>query len=228
MAREYIDIWELLPETWQVESAEGACCHSKRPCRSLVTDINVWVECYATLAAILSCTYPEKARHFFAYLRTIFRVSWTFESSAWLPTIWRTVGKRPIGAPWIAALYSEAFAGRAKMIPRCRYCLVDTHTSPECPHAPAETTPEYRPSRGPLPPRQPAGRSSSSSTPAVVELCCLYNAPGGQRCRYTQCRFAHLCSKCKRPHPASDCGGDNPKRPRTQSPPTTRPSTTSA
>ena len=65
MAREYIDIWELLPETWQVESAEGACCHSKRPRRSLVTDINVWVECYATLEAILSCTYPEKAPHFF-------------------------------------------------------------------------------------------------------------------------------------------------------------------
>ena len=26
-----------------------------------------------------------------------------------------------------AALYNEAFAGRAKQIPRCRYCLADTH-----------------------------------------------------------------------------------------------------
>ena len=35
-----------------------------------------------------------------------------------------------------AALYNEAFAGRAKVIPRCRYCLADTHSSQECGHAP--------------------------------------------------------------------------------------------
>ena len=60
---EYVDIWELLPETWQVEN-EGSCCHSKRPRRSLVTDINVWTECYATMAAILSAAFPQKAPHF--------------------------------------------------------------------------------------------------------------------------------------------------------------------
>ena len=29
VAREYVDIWELLPETWQVEETDGSCCHSK-------------------------------------------------------------------------------------------------------------------------------------------------------------------------------------------------------
>lgn len=227
VAREYVDIWELLPETWHVESAEGACCHSKRPRRSLITDINVWTECYATLAAILSTAYPDKAPQFFAYLRTITKASRTFESSAWATydMAYRRQAANKGSLDWgivDAALYSEAFAGRAKAIPRCRYCLADTHTSLDCPHAPPET-PDSRPPRGAQPARQ-AGRSTPSAS--VVELCRLYNSPGGSRCRFSQCRFAHLCSRCRRPHPAAECGangGENPKRQRTQSPPTSRP-----
>ena len=82
LMKEYIDIWELLPETWPLET-EGSCCHSKRPRRSLVTDINVWTECFATMAAILTSAFPSKAPHFFAYLRTITKASRTFENTAW-------------------------------------------------------------------------------------------------------------------------------------------------
>ena len=78
MAKEYVDIWELLPETWQLET-DGACCHSKRPRRSLVTDIAIWTECYATMAAILTAAFPAKAPHFFIYLRTITKASRNFE-----------------------------------------------------------------------------------------------------------------------------------------------------
>ena len=149
VAREYIDIWELLPETWQVETAEGACCHSKRPRWSLVTDINVWTECYATLAAILSSTYPDKAPHFFTYLHTITKASRTFESCVWATydmAFHRQAANRGSLDRGIvdAALYSEAFAGRAKVFPCCRYCLTDTHASPECPYTPADTSTENR------------------------------------------------------------------------------------
>ena len=41
------------------------------------------MECFATLTAILSSVYPDKALHFFAYLRTISKASRTFESTAW-------------------------------------------------------------------------------------------------------------------------------------------------
>ena len=84
VGKEYVDILELLPETWQVESESSPCCHSKRPRRSLITDFNVWAECYVTMAAILSTAYPTKAAHFFAYLRTITKASRTFEGSAWV------------------------------------------------------------------------------------------------------------------------------------------------
>ena len=36
--RQYVDMWELLPEMWQIET-ESTCCHSKRPRCTLVTDI---------------------------------------------------------------------------------------------------------------------------------------------------------------------------------------------
>ena len=81
IAGKYVNIWELLPETWQIGN-ESSYCHSKRPCRSLVTDINIWTECYATLAAIQSSAFPQKAPHFF-FLRTITKDSRTFENTTW-------------------------------------------------------------------------------------------------------------------------------------------------
>ena len=160
----------------------------------------------------------------FAYLRTITKASRTFESAAWATydIAYRRQAANIGSLDWgvvDAALYSEAFVGRAKAIPRCRYCLADTHASPECPHAPIEPTAESCPSRGSLPARQ-SGRVSPSSS--LVELCRMYNSPREPRCRYTQCRFAHPCSKCRRPHAASDCGGENPKRSPLASPPSAR------
>ena len=148
IAKEYVDIYELLPETWQVET-EGLCCHTKRPRRSLiVTDISVWTECFATMAAILAVAVPAKAPQFFAYLHTITKASCTFESSAWASydMAYRRQAANRGSLDWgvvDAALYNEAFAGRAKLMTRCRYCLADTHASQECLHAPAgsETLP---------------------------------------------------------------------------------------
>ena len=216
LAKEYVDIWELLPETWQVET-EGSCCHSKRPRRSLVTDINVWTECFATMAAILAAAFPAKAPHLFAYLRTITKASRTFECSAWASydMAFRRQAANRGSLDWghvDAALYNEAIAGRAKQIPRCRYCLADTHTSRECLHAPVDATaaPTLTESRSVRPGRLSgaAGRAGSA-----VDICRLFNSPGGSRCRFVQCRYAHLCTGCRRPHPLAECGEKRPQTP---------------
>jgi len=52
LEKQHVERWEMLPETWQLET-ESTCCHAKRPKRSLVTDISVWTECFATMAAVL-------------------------------------------------------------------------------------------------------------------------------------------------------------------------------
>ncbi len=70
-ALEYVDMAELLPEAWRQEADRGeSCCHTPRPSRGLITDVTVWAECYATMAALLASHYPGKAPHLLAYLRT--------------------------------------------------------------------------------------------------------------------------------------------------------------
>ena len=142
---EFVDMWELLPELWHVDSASqsGCCPHTKRPRRGMVTDILVWAECYATMAAILSAAYPNKAPHFFAYLRTITRASRNFEGTAWASydVVFRRQAANRRSLEWgivDTEAYNEAFTGRARVIPRCVYCLGDTHASHECAFAPAQ------------------------------------------------------------------------------------------
>ena len=80
-----------------------------------MTDINVWTECYATIAAIPTMVYPHKAPQFFAYLRMITKASRTFESAAWATydMAYRRQAANRGSLDWAAvdpALYSEAFA----------------------------------------------------------------------------------------------------------------------
>ena len=169
------------------------------PRRSLVTDINIWTECYAMMAAILSSAFPGKTPQVFAYLRTIIKASRTFESSAWASydMAYRRQAANQGSLDWgvvDAALYSEVFAGRAKLIPRCRYCLADTHSSQECAHAPVEEQADGRPPRGSSRQPGPSGRAT-----LAVDICRLYNSLGGSRYRFPHYRYAHLCAKCRHP-----------------------------
>ncbi len=55
---------ELIPDSrrLQEDGEETKCCHQpKRLRQGPVTDIMLWVECYATLVAVLVERYPEKA-----------------------------------------------------------------------------------------------------------------------------------------------------------------------
>ena len=39
--------------------------------------------------------------------------------------------------------------------------------------------------------------------PPSSELCQLFNSPGGSKRRFHYCRYAHICTRCKRP--AAEC-----------------------
>ena len=83
--KEYIEMYEILPESWRLETESASPSgQGKRPRRGPITDIDVWWECYAVLVAVLSAAYPEKAPHLFAYMRTIVRASRNFEGTAWV------------------------------------------------------------------------------------------------------------------------------------------------
>ena len=219
---------ELLPETWRLEEAQGGCCQSKRPRRGMITDFHIWTECYATMAAILAAQYPDKAPQLFAYLRTITRASRNFDSAAWASydMAFRRQAANRGSLDWgfvDTALYNEAFTGRARTITRCSFCLSDTHSSMECPYAPAEVkSPEARLSSegrtGRLPVRQSA-QGPAGPRVGMVEICRLFNSPAGNQCRFPLCRYAHLCMKCRSPHPAAECGDKRRGGGRARSPP---------
>ena len=102
------------------------------------------------LAAILSMAYHDKAPPCFAYLLTITKASRTFESSAWatydMAYRRQAANKGPLDWEIVdAALNSKAFAGRAKAILCCRYCLADTHTSHDYSHVLPEALDSHPP-----------------------------------------------------------------------------------
>ncbi len=225
---DYVDMAELLPEAWhQEDELSSSCCQATKPRRGLLTDITIWTECFATLAAVLTTHYPVYAPQFLAYLRTIVRASRNFEGTAWASydACYHRQAANRRSLDWStvdASLYSQAFTGRARIIPRCIHCLRDSHTSRHCAYAPPTTSDNvaHPPLRagGQAPPR------GQSSTP--IEVCRLFNKPGGNQCRFRACKYAHICSKCgKGPHLASECGRER-IGPRSRSPsPRPRPKT---
>lgn len=145
--REYVDMFEILPESWRIEADTASQAgQGKRPRRGPITNIDVWCECYSVLAAVLSAAYPVKAPHFFAYMRTIVRASRNFEGTAWVSydVSFRRAAANKRSLDWglpDPGRFNDAFVGRSKVIPRCTYCLSDTHTADDCPDAPSQRQP---------------------------------------------------------------------------------------
>ena len=207
---EFVDMYELLPETWRMEEAKDYCCRSTRPKRGLITDISLWTECFASLVAVLTTKHPEKAPQFMGYLRTIVQVSRNFERAAWASYDaayrWQAANRHSLDWANIdPTIYNEAFTGRARLLPRCRYCLAETHEARDCQYAPREEPPPAQHFKGMnwSPTQRPGGDRASQQ---LVELCVLFNAAEGNRCTFKWCRFAHVCARCRRgPHPAAEC-----------------------
>ena len=163
-------MWELLPETWWQEAAQfSACCHSRPSKCGLITDIALWTKCFTTLAA----HYPDKAPHLMAYLQVV-RASRNFEGSAWAlyDAAYRRQAANNQSLDWVIpdlALYNEAFTGRARVIPRCQFCLSDSHSSHDCTFGPEDF--RHYQNRQP-PPKRGAVRAHTA------HICRLFNQPG--------------------------------------------------
>ena len=196
----------LLPETWQLES-ERSCCHSKRPRRSAVTDISLWTECYATMAAILLAAFPEKAPHFFAYLRTISKASRNFEGSARHMT-WRS----DVRPHWIGGVSTPPSTTRHLLGgPSSSHGVAIAwqtrirHMNARIPRRKPQAAPPRRKAARPGPCRDRRDPRAALRPLSTYYAGCIYNSPGRSRCRFPLCRYAHLCSRCRRPHSLAKC-----------------------
>lgn len=162
------------------------------------------------MAATLTARFPEKAPELFAYQAQIVWAERNYEPGRWVvyDRQYRREALARKDLNWSVTdprLYSEAFTGRARAIPRCQFCLQDDHTGQYCPQNPdrpwptwvQEATPSHRPAHS-------AG--SGAGLPAhqrpLAELCRRFNAG---KCRLARCRFSHACRDCGGPHPGIAC-----------------------
>lgn len=127
---------ELPPETWCTDDTLESCCRAAHPKRvGMITDILLWIECYASMVAVLMSKYPDKAPQFMCYLKSVIHASWNLEGTAWASydAAYRRMAANCPSLDWgklNAALYNQAFAGRAKVIPRCVYEAKSCHYAP--------------------------------------------------------------------------------------------------
>ena len=197
---EYIEMAELLPEYWGTEEPESPCCTSqlsKSSRRSPVTDILVWLDCYASLVSVLCSVHPHKFSHFMAYQRTIIRAHRMFVGDRWViyDACYRRAAANTKLLDWGIKdndLYNETFTGRAKAISRCSICLSELHPTAECPQGSHSSTPS-------------ASHGGQFRTPRSDAICLLYNHRNGDRCTFTPCKYGHFCKECGGRHPVTRC-----------------------
>lgn len=198
-ALEFVEIHELLPEAcykpgrWSILGA--ALPQEPRKRRPPVTNIFTWLQGFASLVSALSTRYPAYVPEFLAYQSTIIKCYRDYDGLGWAQ--YDRAFRRQVAVTkslnWSqinGTLYSLCFAGKGRRSAVCIHCLSDNHASERCPDAPAisATTSKLR------------GSTSTSN-----ELCRLFNATGGSRCRYKACKYAHRCSVCRQDHPRSAC-----------------------
>ena len=93
------------------------------------------------MAALLATRFPHKAPELFGYLAMIVRAERNYEVERWVAYD-RQFRRKALARKdlnWSALdprLFSEAFTGRAKSIPRCSLCLPDDHLAQACPQNP--------------------------------------------------------------------------------------------
>ena len=68
---EFVEMSEMLLETWGPESQDAAAGPCRMSRRVPITDILVWAECFSLMGAILAQRYSDKAPQLWAYLRHI-------------------------------------------------------------------------------------------------------------------------------------------------------------
>ena len=200
---------ELLPEAWRMDDLlvqtdhPGTSSNKPSPRKKPVTDILSWVECFAIMAAIITCKKPEKAPGLFAYSKSIVRVSQVFEGPAWVSYDIQYRRKAALSRSWDwgtidTALYNETFTGRAKSRPLCRVCFVEDHFEKACPlrlttmesdgrvHQVGNTSGGIGPTS-----HYRSGQRYGVNCPnhRSVELCGVFNRG---ECRFKDCKYAHV------------------------------------
>ena len=72
------------PGFYRMSSMQVSSSSVFRRKKGPITDILLWVQCFASLASVLASAYPSKTQELMAYLATIVRYHREFESPSWV------------------------------------------------------------------------------------------------------------------------------------------------
>ena len=212
---EFVEIADISPNEAPAASPGHPPPLPKKP----IQDISLWAEKFSTMAAILASRFPEKAPELFMYMAAIVRAERNYGGNRWVlyDRCYRREALANKSLDWSqmnSRLYSEAFTGYAKAIPRCTHCLQDDHVSAACPQNPTRGWFPWLPESS-APPPGPTQHQQQ-------ERCNRFN---DGRCRNTanSCKFLHKCKECWGPHPIISCPRNSQGRTRSRSPIQRRP-----
>ena len=182
--------------------------------RKIIPDLATWVQCFSIYAATLLAKYPAKTQELMAYQTIIAKASQRYRWPSWV-VYDQNFRQEAAGNPhqsWARvepSIYAQCFTGQAVSAENwCTRCQCLDHTTSSCLYHPRKR--QWLNTGG--------GSSTSTQGRHEQQICIKYNKFNGD-CRFgKECRYLHVCSACKEPHPVSRCstgresGGQQPAK----------------
>lgn len=208
LANEYIDFAELPPARGKTRPASQALegqvivvqAADLLQTRKIIPDLATWLQCFSLYVATIATKFPGRVPELMAYQMIIAKASQRYRWPSWIvyDQNFRQEAAGSSKQAWgrvDPSIYAQCFTGQALSNENwCSRCQCLDHTSMNCPYRPRRkwsTTPGVSP----------------GGTPSKQDhlICIKYNRFNGD-CKFgKECRFLHLCSSCKEPHPVSRC-----------------------
>ena len=125
------------------DEAESPCCsHTFRSTQQTpVTNVLVWLDCYASMVVVLCSAHPEKFSQLMAYQKTIILTYRGFAGDGWVKcdSSYQQQAANVKFLDWgqmDGNLWNEILMGRAKAVAWCRIFLCELHSHADYPPAP--------------------------------------------------------------------------------------------
>ena len=204
----FVEMRDLMPESCLRDDEEVAKNALSLPRRKSppLTNIMLWVQCFAGMVGVFSTQYPQVVPELMAYMATIVKCSRDFEGVAWsqYDRAYSRQMAQTKDLRWSRlnpTLFSLCFAVRARRNIACSHCLSDNHVSDSCPDNPSRLALQWQIGAGCLTQQQyhqvPQVQQWKSSK--QTKICYMFNKKDA--CSYSPCKFAKLesvvCGKCK-------------------------------
>ena len=164
-----------------------------------IADIAMWVRCFILYTRVVAMDRPDRVPELLAYMDVIIRASQRFVWPSWVEydTRFRQEAAGDEQRSWAvvdASLYTECFTGQSK-----RWAVEPTRAKGS--EQDKATSSRKKPKL-----HWEHTAAADGSTPEHPEQICMkFNRFNGD-CKFgSKCRYTHACSKCKGPHPVSQC-----------------------